>query len=87
MAKTDRKTFKWEDEETGVSIVAPPIGSIITAGFLRKHRKDDIMEQMMAAIELALDKQNLAVFDGLSVEKLGEFYTAWQEDSGITLGE
>lgn len=87
MAKTDRKTFKWEDEETGVSIVATPIGSIITAGFLRKHRKADVFEQMMTTVELGLDEKNLAVFDELSVEKMGEFYTAWQEDSGITLGE
>lgn len=88
---TDR-TFTYENG--GVKITAPNFDEAMTAGFLRKHRHEDPIEQMLALVEAALDEGNLAAFDELPLTSrteggpsMDDFYTAWQADSGITAGE
>jgi len=90
MATRKKNTFTWKGldaEGEQVEISAPKFSSVIDTGFARRHRNDDIMEQIWAAAEEGLDEENLAKFDGLSQEASDEFYSAWQEDSGITAGE
>lgn len=88
-SKTPRFTY----EKAGVKITAPNFESAMTAGFLRKHRNDNEIEQMFALVEEVLDEANLAKFDKLPVTgdaedaTMDDFYTSWQRDSGITSGE
>lgn len=81
-----KKTFSYtlpDDRE----IVAPYFEDAMTAGFIRQHRNDSVTEQMFALVELALDEDNLAIFDTLRPSVMGDWYTAWQKDAGITAGE
>lgn len=85
MAKSNSSKFVYETDNG--KIIAKKFESVITAGFLRKHRNSNELDQAMALAELAMDDDSLAVFDEMTPAELGDFYTAWQEDSGVTAGE
>lgn len=82
---SDNDLFVYEAD--GVKISAPRFDKAMTAGFVRRHRNDEPAEQMFSLVEEALDEANLAEFDKLSASGMEAFYTAWQEDSGVTAGE
>jgi hypothetical protein len=89
------RTFVFE--KGGVKITAPYFEDVMTADFFRRYRKSSEVEQMFALVESALDEENLAEFgklkvfrtprDGEDAVTMDEFYSAWQADAGITLGE
>lgn len=94
--KTADRSFTWE--RGGKTIVAPYLEDVMNAGLLRRLRDKSIQDQMFALVEEGLDEANLAVFDTLPLTRregddpeahptMDEFYTAWQEDAGITAGE
>jgi len=86
MAKTFSYDYTNEDGEKQ-QIVIKKFDRAMTAGFVRRHRNDDPFEQMFALVEETLDEKQLAIFDSMTAEEMDEFYTAWQEDSGVTQGE
>lgn len=57
-------------------------------GVVRKTRHiESDMEKVFFMLEEVLDERNLAILDKMSSSDVHEFITAWQADSGITLGE
>lgn len=56
-------------------------------GVLRKMRKMDEDEVPFFLIEATATESNLEIVDTLSIEQVGELFTAWQADSGITAPE
>lgn len=91
--KTDR-LFTWE--KGGKTIVARYFEDVMNAGLLRRLRNAPLQDQMFVLVEEGMDAENLAVFDTLAIVRregdtetptMDEFYTAWQEDAGITAGE
>ena len=84
--KSKTRTFTYETK-SGAEIEAPYFEDAMNAGFIRRHRNDSVQEQMFALVEEALSPEALEAFDTLGPSEMGDFYTAWQEDAGITAGE
>lgn len=59
-----------------------------STGFLRRNRKLSQQDQMWTLIEEFAGEEALKTIDQLDPgEELGEFMKAWEEASGIELGE
>ena len=73
--------------EDGQKITLPKFDSIMTVGFARKNRKMDQAELGWMILERAADEKTLEVIDGQSLKTFEGLMKAWQEDSGISVGE
>lgn len=71
----------------GKSVTIPRFKSAMTFGRARKMRKLDEAEQMFALIEDVCDEAALALLDEMDADETEAFIKAWQEDSGVSLGE
>ena len=73
--------------DTGETVTLPRFKSVMTFGRVRKMRKLDEAEQMFALMEDVCDDAALAVLDERGIDELEGMFTAWQADSGVSLGE
>lgn len=73
--------------EDGKKITLPKFDSIMTVGFARKNRKMDQAELGWMILEKAADEKTLEVIDDQSLKTFEALMKAWQEDSGISVGE
>lgn len=79
-------TFTYEVD--GRSFTLPLLSQIKTnAGFKRRVRKMDEMNQFFEVVELVADEDALAVIDEMDDEQLEAFSKAWEEASEISVGE
>lgn len=60
----------------------------IPTGVLRKIADEtNDLKAMFAVIEAVADSRALAAIDDMPLEKFAEVFKAWQEHSGVNLGE
>ena len=78
--------FNYEFDD-GQRVTLPKFDSIMTVGFARKNRSTDQAELGWMLLERAADEKTLAVIDDQSLKTFEKLMKAWQEDSGIAVGE
>lgn len=81
-------TEKFEYEfpnKTKISV--PKFADALTIGFANKLRKLDEQDQMFELYEFVIDSKTRKKLENLPLIELGKFFQAWQENSGVTLGE
>lgn len=76
--------FEFDD---GKKITLPKFDSVMTVGFARKNRKMDQAELGWMVLEKAADEKTLDVIDDQSLKTFESLMKAWQEDSGVSVGE
>lgn len=72
---------------SGKTLVLPQFDSIMTFGRARRLRKADEGEQMFALVEEVCDETALAVLDEMDLAETQTFFEAWQNASGVSVGE
>lgn len=72
--------------EAGAKISLPKF-KLIPIGVVRRVRHEPDVEQVFASIEAVADAATLAVVDQMLPDEFRAFMQAWQEDSGVTMGE
>lgn len=80
------KSDVFEYTHDGKKITLPLLNKL-KFGVIRKLRKLEDTEQMFSMIELVADEKTLAVIDDMDQDEIGKFMEAWNEASGIELGE
>jgi len=84
----DRQSLEFTYEtESGAVLTIPRFKTSVTSGMMRRYRKLDGLDQFYSLMEDILDAEQLAVTDEMSSDGFDAFVTAWQADSGVTLGE
>lgn len=69
-------------------IVIPWAKDALTAGFIRRHRKNADAEELgWLMLEKVCDEATLDKVDALPLDEFGEFMTAWQGGETPTVGE
>lgn len=78
--------FEYEgvDGETQTLPFFSPTAAGLTAGDLRKNRKNEL-ELLYLILERIADEDQLDALDALSVERFGEVMQGWQEAAGADL--
>lgn len=79
-----RFTYEFAD---GGKVTLPRFDKVMTIGLARKARHHGESEIGWLLLEKAADDKALEVIDEQSMDQFQEFMTAWQEDSGISVGE
>lgn len=81
-----RLPFEYEgaDGETHTLPHFSPTAAGLTAGDLRKNRKNE-MELLYIIVEALADDEQLDALDALTVDRFGEVMKAWQEAAGADL--
>lgn len=72
---------------SGETLVIPRFKSSLNSGMIRRFRKLDGLDQFYSLMEEILNEDQIAVTDKMPPEEFDAFVTAWQADSGVTLGE
>lgn len=72
--------------QAGVDITLPKFGNV-KSGAVRKLRSSGEMEVIFGILEDMADARALAKIDEMPLPELGEMFKAWQEDTGVTVGE
>ncbi len=72
---------------SGKSVTLPRFKSVMTFGRARKLRSLDEAEQMFTLIEDICDGDALDALDSMNTSETEAFFAAWQEDSGVSVGE
>lgn len=67
-------------------IVLPSL-SWLKPGVFRKIRHMDGINRLYAILELSLDEKQLAAVDDMEPDEFNDMVQAWNDHSGITLGE
>lgn len=75
--------FHWQSP-SGVEITLPRMDQI-SAGILRRHRKENEIDFMFSLLEETSDTETLAKLDDLSFSDLNALSEKWQ--ATITVGE
>lgn len=70
----------------GEKVTLPKFKSV-SAGVIRRVRKESQAEQIFTVLEDLADEATLRLVDDLDAQEFNEFVQAWQEDSKVTLGE
>ena len=78
-------TFGWTVD--GETIELPPFKSLLTFGAARKLRHLDEADALFTVMEDKLSDDVLAKLDPMDADEMEKFFVAWQEHSGITMGE
>lgn len=81
-SKTYTHTF-----ENGSTITLPRFDSVMTFGRTRRLRKLSPDDLLFTVMEEVCTEDQLAVLDEMGTEETEAFFTEWQEDSGVSLGE
>lgn len=71
----------------GAVVTLPRFKSIMTFGRARKLRKLDEAEQMFSLVEQVCDAATLDALDDMDLPETEAFFSAWQKDSGVDVGE
>lgn len=71
----------------GTTVTLPRFKSIMTFGRARRMRKMDEGEQMFSVMEEVCDSAALEALDGMDLKETEAFFSAWQKDSGVDVGE
>lgn len=79
---TERFHYKHDGHE-----IALPYMKNLKAGMLRKIRKLPLDDQVFTILEQVASEDDLAILDDMDGDELNAFIAAWQEASGVTLGE
>lgn len=84
--KSKANTFTYTFD--GRTITLPKFGNF-PFGVIRKIRKLEDEEQFYSLLELVTkdDPDTLDVIDSMYADDVADLVTAWQEDSGVSLGE
>lgn len=84
--KSKANTFTYTFD--GKTITLPKFGNF-PFGVIRKIRKLEDEEQFYSLLELVTkdDPDTLDVIDSMYADDVADLVTAWQEDSGVSLGE
>lgn len=61
----------------------PSFGAF-NAGDIRAVRKLDEVDQMFTLVELVADKETLAAIDAMSIPRLTDFFSDWQDAAGVS---
>lgn len=85
MAGKDVDMFEFETQ-AGKTIRICKFNKIKSKVF-RKIRREEPSDQMFTLLEMVADEDTLNLVDDLEGEEFGEFYRAWQADSGVTVGK
>ena len=75
------------DYDAPAGHVSVPSLAKVKIGLLRKLRKLDEQELAFSMLESLCDEASLAVIDEMDADEFGEFMAAWQEFSGVSVGE
>lgn len=59
----------------------------LPVGLIRKIRTKSNVDQMFTVIEAVANDATLAIIDEMDTDEFNAFTTAWQKDSGISVGE
>lgn len=70
----------------GVKLVLPKFANL-PFGVMRKARSQGEAESMFAIVEALADPKALEVIDALSMVEIRDLFSAWMEDSKVSLGE
>lgn len=73
--------------ESGKTVTLPKFKRVMTFGRARRLRSLDEAEQMFALVEEVCDAEMLATLDEMDLSETGAFFEAWQNDSGVSVGE
>jgi len=73
--------------KSGARLVLPRFDAVVTFGRARKLRKLSETEQVFTLVEDVCDDAALAVLDEMPASEVSDFFEAWQNDSGASLGE
>lgn len=73
--------------KSGAQLVLPRFDKVVTFGRARRLRKLSEEEQVFVLVEEVCDEAALAVLDEMPATEIGDFFTAWQQHSGASLGE
>lgn len=79
-----------DDETVVTSITLPPFKRVAKPGLIRKNRTKSEIDQFFSLLEAALEEGSVALEVLDEHTDLEEFWTvmlAWQEHSGINVGE
>lgn len=79
-------TEQFHHEVNGKTVTLPHLKNL-PFGVIRKLRNEDPAEQLFSLVEQTADEDALEVIDTLGMEQVNELFTAWQEASGVSLGE
>lgn len=71
----------------GTVVTLPRFKKVVTFGLARRMRKLPDSEQMFALVEEVCDDAALKALDEMDMPETEAFFSAWQEDSGVDLGE
>lgn len=74
-------TFTHDGEE-----FALPLAKDITAGMLRRHRKESDLDFLFSILEETTAEDVLAALDKKPVDELNKVLTAWQKHIGLNAG-
>lgn len=77
-------TYRFAD---GRSVTLPKFSDVMTFGRARKMRGLEESEQMFTLMEEICTEDVLSVLDAMNLDETSAFFTAWQEDSGASVGE
>ena len=72
--------------EAGEKVTLPSL-SAIPSGLLRKYRKLPEVDFMFSVLEDAMDEEELAKLDAVSISEVERLFEAWQADEGATFPE
>lgn len=88
-SKTDDEQYVREPFERtiGRTKVTLPSLSWLKPGTYRKIRHLDGADRLYTLLEMLLDEKQLAAVDDLEPDEFADFCKAWNEHSGIGLGE
>lgn len=79
-------TEQFHFQHNDATITLPYLRNI-KVGVIRKLRSADSAEQFFGIIEAVSDDATLAVIDDMTADEFGSLMEAWQEASGVTVGE
>jgi hypothetical protein len=78
---------KFHYKINGKELTLPRFKDAVTFGIARRLRKLEPSEQVFELVEQLADEKALALIDTIPNDQIEAFFTAWQEDSGVTAGE
>jgi hypothetical protein len=79
-------TEQFHYTHNGATITLPYV-SKIRMGIIRKIRRLPGDDQVFTLLEEIADKSTLAAIDEMDASEFEKFVTAWQQESGVTVGE
>lgn len=84
-AKAELGDFTWTVGDEKVTL--PALDSLMTFGTVRKTRHLPQSDALFLVLEENVDEPTLTVLDKMRASEIEAFLVAWQEHSGMDMGE